>query len=168
MGLYRQLIDMGSTRFQGIFTSKEPDASFKPRESRSDPSAWPTFVIECGVSETLSKLKIDCQWWLENSNGDVKIALLMKISREHESIHIELWEMAPVPNLAICRAHPHPTRMSLQKIQEIDIVGSVVTGAPLVLGFEKILERPMGQGEEDFVLLGQDLADMATYCWECL
>ena len=58
MGVSRDLGDIGRTRFSGIGSRKEADTSLKPR-SRAPGSGWPTVVFECGVIESLERLRVD-------------------------------------------------------------------------------------------------------------
>lgn len=42
--------------------------------------AWPTFVVEAGVSESLPRLRQDTSWWFANSAGMVGIVLLWAVA----------------------------------------------------------------------------------------
>lgn len=62
--------------------SKQPDESFfffpGPRQMvNGEMVAWPTFVIEAGVMESLARLREDATWWFANSQGMVRIVLLL-------------------------------------------------------------------------------------------
>ena len=73
MGFHTDFADIGRTRFSGIGSEKEADTSLKPA-SRTPGTGWPTVVFECGVSESLERLRVDARWWLENSKGEVGTA----------------------------------------------------------------------------------------------
>lgn len=88
----RDLIPIGSTRYQGSQSSKEPDAGYKPLPARSLVSDWPTIVFEVGLSESLSQLRTDTEWWLVNSGGQVMIALIISLKPAFSVIHIEKWD----------------------------------------------------------------------------
>ena len=113
-------------------------------------------------------LKTDCKWWLVISNGAVNIAVLLTVSRQHRTIHIEAWELVPIPNQHISNYNPQPTMTAPTKTQEVNIAGTTVDGGPLIFDFEKVFARPIRSGEGDIILLGQDLANMARFCWESL
>ena len=51
------------------------------------------------------------------------------------------------------------------KIQEITIVSNTVTGAPLVLEFDKIFLRPAVLPESDLIFTGQELSVWAANFW---
>jgi hypothetical protein len=44
--------------------AKEGDGGVKPIHERARKSDWPTLVFGCGVSESLSRLRIGAAWWL--------------------------------------------------------------------------------------------------------
>jgi hypothetical protein len=166
------LKDMGATKYKGTSTNKEPDSCWRPLAARPNKQDWPTLVFEVGVSETLRKLRNDAQWWLANSQGRVRIVLLIKINREARTIHIEKWECRPA-------AHAYANRPPAQvptKIQTVDIdAHSVVTGnppattPPLVLHFQNLLLRqPVPPQEQDVRYTAQNLQRLAIGIWAAL
>ncbi|RPA95741.1 hypothetical protein L873DRAFT_1603355, partial [Choiromyces venosus 120613-1] len=167
MGLRRALSSMGHTTYQGTASRKEADASFKPWLARPLVTDWPTMVFECGVSKSPRRLKLDARWWLDNSLGDVKIALLFFVSKTARTIHIEHWEMDTMPNPQVTRAHPHPvvTRPTIRDTIRID--GNAVTGGTLKLDFQRVfLRAPVAaRGEGDFTFTAQDLRDYYDDVW---
>jgi hypothetical protein len=50
---------------------------------------WPTVVVEVGVSESYRKLRADAQWWLTNSRSDVKLVIIVSVSRKTPNIKFE-------------------------------------------------------------------------------
>jgi hypothetical protein len=160
-----ELFPLGGTRFHGHNSSKEGDSTFKPYSFRQKATDWPTIVFESGVSQSLPHLRFDARWWLENSGGDVKIAIIISIEPVQSSLQIEKWELAPMAEgRPSTRAnHPIPT-----KTQEITITPNAVTGAPLDLEFEKVFLRPAVPPERDIRFTGQDLSDWAAFFWKAL
>lgn len=60
-----ELLPTGSKRIKSASRSKDPDASWRPRSLPVGRSGqWPTVVIEGGCSESLSRLRLDAQWWM--------------------------------------------------------------------------------------------------------
>jgi len=163
MGLRWDLIPIGHTTFEGIIGKKEADSTFIPSVRRIA-TDWPTVVFNCGMSESLERLRVDSRWWLENST-EVKIVLLFAISKANKGLHLEQWEMLTAPNSGITGAQPDPLTMVVTKTHEIDIVAGVATGAPLIFDFQKVFLRPPVLGEGDIIFSAQELGEFATHIW---
>jgi len=74
---------MGSSTYSaqvhsGSSNSKEGDSTRGPKPERAAKGAWPTLVIESGVSQTLGQLRICMRRWFSMSNHEVKIVMLTK------------------------------------------------------------------------------------------
>ena len=176
MGLPRRSIwPCSSTTYHRSTRSKEGDSTFKPKWCRAGKGSWPTLVFEAGVSETLSQLRTDAEWWLTNSRGEVKIAIVISIKPAQKSLWIEKWCLQPrTPAAQVTRADaPVPT-----KIQELTIIRNpliptppgntatyAVTGAPLILEFEKLLLRAPVLPEGDVIFTAADLQAWADEFW---
>lgn len=90
MGVPRgEFVPIGSARYQGSRSFREPNAGYKPLPARGLVSDWPTIVFEVGLSESLSQLRTDAEWWLVNSGGQVMIALTISLKAALSVIHIE-------------------------------------------------------------------------------
>jgi hypothetical protein len=168
----RELWGVGAGRFHGSSCSKEGDSSFKPR-SRNHKNDWPTIVIEAGLSESLARLRCDANWWLADSRGQVMIVIIVSIKPRDKSLQIEKWEnVDPAPGRPITRANPGTPIPTL--IQEITIrpnaTGAItpneVTGAPLVLHFDKIFLRSPILPQANVTFTANELADFATDFWD--
>jgi hypothetical protein len=169
---------VGAARFRGRRSSKEGDSAYKPQSFRPNDPDWPTIVIESGVSESLRRLRFDAGWWLTESRGDVKIVIIISIQRAKSRLQIEKWEHAPSRRLLPLRTPPNnlnnnPNNLIRQlptKVQEITIVSNnvaggplpAVTGAPLVLEFDKIFLRPAVLPETDLTFNVQELSAWAA------
>ena len=176
MGLARRSMwSCGSTKYTGFSSSKEGDSTYKPRWCRAGKEQWPTLVFEAGLSETLDKLRTDAEWWLTNSRGEVKIAIVVSIRLAQKSLWIEKWCLQPrTPAAQVTRDNaPVPT-----KIQELTITqnspiptppGTIatyaVTGAPLILEFEKLLLRAPVLPEGNVIFTAADLQAWAGEFW---
>ena len=164
MGLFEDLGDIGKTTFLGLGSRKEADTSLKPKSRFARGTGWPTVVFECGVAESLERLRVDVRWWLENSKGEVGTAVVVATSKQTRSLHVEIWELVDVPNPDITRAHPDPFITGVvTKTGEADMVGEVVTGAPLKISFRKTMLRDPDDapGEHDFVFDVKDFKGFA-------
>ena len=116
-----------TTRFHrpGV-RSKQADQALGPSTSVGW-DAWPSLVIEVGYSERLNGLRMDAEWWLINSAGKTKFAIIIKIKRNPFTIHIECWKMIP-PTRRQTRHTPARTPHSIQKF-DIDSVGVVASAS---------------------------------------
>jgi hypothetical protein len=158
---------LGGTRFPGRMSSKEGDSSHKP-SSRTKENDWPTIVFESGLSESLQGLRCDAKWWLENSEREVNIVVIISIKPAERKLYIEKWELAlqdgrrPAPRL-----HPGTQTLIPTPLQEITVTAnnSVTGAAPLVLEFEKIFLRPAVPPEDDIRFTAADLLRWAEAFW---
>jgi len=160
---------LGGTRFRGRRSSKEADSAFKPYSLRPNKADWPTIVFEAGLSESLSRLRLDVNWWLTESGGDVKTVIIISVKPAKPILHIEKWELAPGPR-PNTRAfstlnNPPPPPQILTQMQVITIDPNTVTGAPLVLEFAKIFLRPAIPPESDIEFTAQELLALAAGVW---
>lgn len=166
MGISRDgLTNVANATFKGNVNGKEADMAFRPdKDSAGEERFWPTLAIECAVSESRKRLKVDACWWFGNSNPpeDVKIVLLFYACRVSRRIRIEKWEMRNVPNPSPTRAYSGDERPSPTNIHEVDIIGGSVTGAPLILEFGKIFLRQPDPGQGDIIFTEHDLVAYAT------
>jgi hypothetical protein len=94
---------------------KQPDQCFWPatrQPTGGQLRSWPTLVIETGVSESLPKLRADALWWFQNSNGDVRIVLVLSINKNRRIALLEKWQLAPANT-------PQPmTRATLNQLRQ--------------------------------------------------
>lgn len=161
---------------------KQADQAFLP-SSRFSPISptWmcPTLVIETGVSQSLPRFRENAKWWFENSNGDVRMVLILTISESN--IRFEKWQLAP-PNAprpmsaeyihALCQQSPPvpplvqqpPETQQAYMAQEIEVNLAEAIGTSLVLPFAALFDQVPGPGDEDVVLGPQDLRSIT----ECL
>jgi len=49
-------------------------------------------VVEVGDSESLGELQKDAYWWLTNSKDQVRMVIIIKISKDLMSLRLEHWE----------------------------------------------------------------------------
>lgn len=159
---------------------KQGDQAFIPPSqcpSPQRPAGWPTFVIETGVSESLSRLRGDAKWWLAASSGNVRIVLIISINRT--SVSFEKWQLAPSNALRpLTRAyfntlrlrghHMHPLLQQPATIQqaysahEVEVTSTRIDGAPMILPFTALYDRHPGPSEVDVVLDPQEFRDITS------
>lgn len=166
MGLGDKIDGRVGAAVQGTTRTKAPDCSYAPRPlpaGRSD--KWPSIVVEIGYSESPRKLESDAKWWLEESGGDVQLALAIHIKRRTETIVMQRWERVPSPTQS------DPQRPRPRCVQEITISKgaagqpATVPGAPLNLPFEKVFLRPRRGSDADLTFFDSELRSFADGVW---
>ncbi|PUU78343.1 hypothetical protein B9Z19DRAFT_1025468 [Tuber borchii] len=169
MGLSRELERIGAAGLSGPRSEKEADSAYKPRSRRFEDD-WPTLVIECGVSESLARLQVDAQWWLENSAGDVKTAIVIAVSKAERRVHLEKWELADEPDPSDPSIFP-PTMTAAADIigEEVRISAKGVTKTSFVIDFTKTMlcKPPVGRpGGDNFTFSKEELVELADRVWD--
>ncbi|KAK4168275.1 hypothetical protein QBC43DRAFT_341545 [Cladorrhinum sp. PSN259] len=125
-----------SRRWKG---GKEGDSSGGPMPERETLDAWPTLVIEAGVSETLAQLRLGMRRWVSISNHEVKIVLLAKFNGNQ--ITLEKWE------------------------EEEPLQTHVANSSALVLSFRLLFLKDPGSREGDVVFSVEELQKYARLIW---
>ncbi|KAJ5926168.1 hypothetical protein N7516_007941 [Penicillium verrucosum] len=146
-------------------------------------AGYPSLVIETGVSESLGRLRQDARKWFADSAGDVRIVILIHASEN--IVCFEQWQLAPstaprplnkryidtlraeTPNIPPLTGQP----AQLQQVycaNQVDVtrnsvpgMPNVIDGAPMVLPFIAIHDRPPGPGEWDIEIGQQEFDDIA-------
>ena len=172
------LNSMGGEGMHAPNSTKESDTAYKP-ESRFITSGFPTLVFECGYSENINRLRADARWWLLNSRGDTKIVILIslkELKNQPKEVMLEEWCLTPrtTPGPAT-RNEPalQPTLIqTIQMVQKPPVPGgphpipaSTITGAPLLLEFDKIFLRAPVPPEADIMLQAALLDRFVMKCW---
>ncbi|GIC89078.1 uncharacterized protein Aud_005480 [Aspergillus udagawae] len=147
---------------------KQPDGCLFPKARiQRDREAWPTLVIEAGVAASLPRLREEARWWLRNSQGEVRIVLVLGIHRPRRTLIMEKWgqqDRTPINQ----RQLPPQAEAPLQAYaaQTIEISSESISGVPLVLPLEELLERPRQGKETDIVLAEEQLRACMSWMWQ--
>lgn len=168
----REYLPSGSDRVVGIRCSKEPDGSFYPNTSPPPGiQAWPTIVVEVGLSESKRKLRADAAWWIANSEGQVNVVITVSIHKSAAEVVFE----------AIVLVHPVPTlrngrRQYASTVRQSIVVSrqpggqnqliSTTPHTPLKISCEELLRRPAVPPETDPDILVRDLEEIAWLIWQ--
>lgn len=76
------------------------------------------FVIGAGDSESLAHLIRDAKWWLESSDGQARIVILIKVNKTDHTIQI--LKYIPIP-------HPTTTySLSSQSVVLLSLVADIL------------------------------------------
>ncbi|KAG0640424.1 hypothetical protein HOY80DRAFT_884733, partial [Tuber brumale] len=86
------ILPVGSTRFSVPGKrSKEGDEGIKPADTRADGDEWPSLMVEVGTSNSLLSLRQDACWWLDHSNEQTRMVILISLEMDPKSLHLERW-----------------------------------------------------------------------------
>ena len=171
MGLDESIRPLRSKTIQGSFCGKGADASFglaQPIPGRS--TKWPTVVIEVVESESYRKLRVDAEWWLTNSRGDVKVVIIVSINRKTPNITFETVALGlSVNSLRPQRPRYVPkVRQSITVSRKKDEPNSPITitpPAPLIIGFEELCCRQPVPPEHNIELSPDRLGRISKHVW---
>ncbi|KAJ5151442.1 uncharacterized protein N7482_010694 [Penicillium canariense] len=179
MKVYRRLANWGATRVDTPDRSKQADRSWGPRGQMRD---FPTVTLETGFSETTSKLEKDIAWWINGSQGDVRMGVTVDIKRASGSIEIRSWTpvFTPLPSHVQITAsgrrvvdrdisNPPPPRVAQRIFIKRGRDGSrpTIEGGDLTIPFDALLLDKPGEDEHDFVLTADMLLhDLAERVWD--
>ncbi|KAL5352727.1 hypothetical protein ACLOAV_002675 [Pseudogymnoascus australis] len=156
-----ELVNTGATTYKVGSESREADSSFQPWKRGSD--GWPSLVVGVGFEERVGMLRGDAGWWVVRSEGEVRITVVIRLCRDEQRIVVETWEMPGVDEgRRVTRSSSSQAPVRTQEVR-IEAVG--VWGPPLVLGFEKVVERVPVPPEGDIVFSAQDLRKWADKVW---
>ncbi|GIK02121.1 hypothetical protein Aspvir_006164 [Aspergillus viridinutans] len=169
---FEEVVPVQSTTYHGRGgSSKEADSAYKNLNVRSQVASWPLWVVEGGMSESLERLRGDASWWINHSNGDVQLAILVWICPSRRTIKVETWVSerrppSPAPGPRTRARGAIPTLWARKEDGEVEMDFSANTptyqGPPaLVFQFNRLIGRPPNPpGECDVVLTRQDLLEL--------
>lgn len=161
---FSSLMNTGSVRFGDVTRRcKEPDISFmpKPQDLTTD---WPSLVVEVAVSESLIDLQGDLLYWLRESLGRTRVAILLHIDMVGGTILVECWKVLP-------RERPDlDYAATVQMAQRILLDAQVVYGGPsLFIPAEQLFDDvPANVDPRDFNLSARDLDNFNDEFWNLL
>ncbi|KAI5865219.1 hypothetical protein GGS23DRAFT_603850 [Durotheca rogersii] len=186
MGLGSEWAPVGATTYEKrdsvtniIYTQGEGDSGMRPLYQRPAPGGFPTLVIEAGVTQSRSSLRMKANWWFATSENHVKIVLLVKVDFRDKSIVIEKWkaESQNPPSVArrITRAATRaaqaltPTAVQTVTIKRAAGIGPTSPRKGLLrLEFENLFLRQPTGNESDIILGTTELQVYASDVWRTL
>lgn len=166
MGCNKSLCPTGSTTYYGNTSAKQGDGGFKPVPTRNKEKHWPTLIFEIGVSESLPHLRNDARWWLTNSNGDVRIVVIVTASKKTERFNIEKWQLQLVrlpPERRRTRnlSTREPASTTTISVSRQAPTSNWVASGNLSIEFAEVMLRQPVPPEQDFVFTTSDLEELA-------
>ncbi|KAJ5392784.1 hypothetical protein N7465_011758 [Penicillium sp. CMV-2018d] len=160
---FEESLWVGSKTYKpAVGKGREGDQAFVPPSRCSNGIrnvGRPTLVVETGVSESLPRLRQDAKKWFVDSDGEVRIVIL--ITSRAKRIMFEKWQLAP-PNSPASPQQAYCAQEVEVHQSKVDGEPHVVTGAPLVLPFVTVYDRLPNTGESDIVLQKRDFERMTN------
>lgn len=159
IGMGRSLDTICAATHFATIGEKERNRAWQPlRLPRDRSDEWPTVVLEVAYSETQSKLQSDVRYWLRGPEGEVKTILALRIAQNEPRIAIERWEST---------GNGHGCRQQQVVITRTRSNKITITGAPLVLEFERLfLRAPTIPREQNIEIDDEKLEFLATRVWD--
>ncbi|KAI5301801.1 hypothetical protein KEM56_001346 [Ascosphaera pollenicola] len=130
-----------------ILPPETPDGSWSrlpPDHVETKAESWSRPVLEVGLSES-KKLKQDARFWLDNSDGTVKLMLTVDISED--SATLEAWERKDGDVLVVKKIEAEMRDSTWRIASEINALQFPV---------EDIFGLPPRQGHSEVILLRGD------------
>lgn len=122
---------------------KEQDAPWKSLPAPGAPQrTWPTVALEVGWSESINKLAVDAQGWIEAQGSEMQTVITIKIDRTTPKVTIQKWEEASdIRGMTPSGSSHHRTAETKQEVIIAHSNGiNTVTGT-LEIQFEKIVDK---------------------------
>lgn len=160
----------GSGRVKGNMCYKEPDGSWIPSTPPPTDDTWPSVVVEFAYSESSRRLHLDASWWLANSQGEVKVVILIFVDQERAKLTFESI-INSQPIITLRNGRPRFEPVTRQKIVVSRPPGgstmpvSCVPADPLHVSCEELLRRAPVPPETDADIPVQSLIKVATKIW---
>ncbi|KAJ9487068.1 hypothetical protein VN97_g6252 [Penicillium thymicola] len=167
MGLQDSISMTGTYNVRGRYCEKQADESWVPRQPIPGRSTrWPTVAVEVGVSESYRKLKADAEWWLTNSRGDVKLVIIVSVSRKTPRIKFETVTLTPA-TFRLQRVRDVPTiRQSITTSRQPDATITVSPPVPLTIQFEELFCRQLVPPEHNIDISPDRLRVLSGQVWD--
>lgn len=111
---------------------------------------------------------MDAAWWIANSSGQIKIVLLIKVTKSSKKIEIEKYVPVQVTALSSRSRTGAQSVFQPHKVAAIalnlDINPPTVQGAPLILEFQSVFGRaPNTPLEQDMVFTAVELLEWSRH-----
>ncbi|PYI12662.1 hypothetical protein BO78DRAFT_381815 [Aspergillus sclerotiicarbonarius CBS 121057] len=168
MGItFDEYLAIGATKYVGPTGSEnEADSSWINPTLR--PDGWPLLVLEAGLSESMPLVRQAPAWWISNSGGQVRIVLLIIITRATGRVVLEKY----IPKQMV-----YPRTRARAGLPEVGYVPELVStttvnhgirppsvnGDRLVLEFDRVIGRAPVLPEGDIECTSAMLVDATRY-----
>ncbi|KAH8689851.1 hypothetical protein BGW36DRAFT_432817 [Talaromyces proteolyticus] len=146
-----------SAHVQGDDRKKRADQIYQPKRlPRHRSRHWPSLVLEVGYTEGQRKLESDINWWITQSNGDVKSAVTIAVNPR-------------VKQIVICQWYGNnPQQRVYRNALSQNDQGAIQTSNPnpLVIPFAHLFLRQPSGNEQDITFTIAELKELAKNVWE--
>lgn len=88
-----ELCILGASTQKGEFAARQADSSFKPTPERRGENDCASLMIECGLSQSLPDLRAAANWWLSNTQGQVRVVIVVSVDLQNKCVFLEIWKM---------------------------------------------------------------------------
>lgn len=147
----------GYAHVEGDDRKKRGDQIYQPKRlPRHRSRHWPSLVLEAGYTEGQRKLNSDIDWWITQSNGDVKCAITIAVNPR-------------VKEIVFCQWYGNNSQQRVYRnVLSQDGRGAIKTSHsnPLIISFEHLFLRPAVGNEQDIAFTIADLKKLAKDVWE--
>ena len=160
MSIVHGLVPDGSKRVVSGQYTKEPASSWRPATlPPSRDAKWPSLVIECGDLRSITRLRIEAEWWLTKSQGDIRVVIVLIVWPFRSRISLEKW----VPDSDGNSGSNDTATGKAKCVQRIELqcrarntANIEVNGGPLRLVFEEVFLRPTNFPRERDIIVSEE------------
>lgn len=163
----RKFSTLSASTFKGNSAKKQGDSALKRMPEQCRKTDWPTLVIGCGVSESLTQLHQDAPWWLTDSGGDVRTVIIITSKVTDGSFVVEKWQLRQPAPAQPTRSQTSstfrtPTCTKYLTVSKQGVANAYAASGELVIEFEELLlRRPVPPAEHDLIFSRKDLTEWA-------
>ncbi|GLB09328.1 hypothetical protein AtubIFM57258_005246 [Aspergillus tubingensis] len=147
---------------------KEADDSWSHPLVEPRNKDWPRIVIESAVAESMPRLRQGASWWINNSNGQVQIVILISVHKDSKRIVFEKY--FPKPSVSSNTGTQLGTAYIPDLISTTEVCYGddppTVRGPSVTLEFQRLVGREPVLSEKDVTLWPELLLEIAEDIFE--
>ncbi|OJZ92202.1 hypothetical protein ASPFODRAFT_55821 [Aspergillus luchuensis CBS 106.47] len=147
---------------------KEADDSWSHPLVEPRNKDWPRIVIESAVAASMPRLRQGASWWINNSNGQVQIVILISVHKNSKRIVFEKYFPKPsVPSNTVAQSRTAyiPDLIATTEVCYGDDPPTV-RGPSVTLEFQRLVGRKPVLSEKDVILWPELLLEIAEDIFE--
>lgn len=160
------LLQISRAAIKAPTRTKKADCAARPADLPAGrEKLWPSLIVEVRYSEPRTQLQNDMLFWLGESNGEVKVALSITVSRNKDLIIYERWTLLPPQTRSKKSFVTAETLVRMSRPRPKDEPDNVQISGEFKIPFEEIYLRDKAGNETDFTLDHSKLKRMALKIW---